>query len=91
MRVIGRIVLIAVLLLLAVLLILFAVANRDVTEVVLDPFGGEMLTVEMPLYGLAFAALALGVVIGGFAAWLNQAKWRRTARRLRTELSRRSD
>jgi uncharacterized integral membrane protein len=89
MRAIGRLVLIALLLLLAVLLVVFAVANRAETPVALDPFGGEVLAVRVPLYGLAFAALAIGVVIGGFATWLTQAKWRRTARQLRAELARR--
>jgi len=89
MRVIGRTIAIVALLLLAVILVLFAIANRGDTQVILDPFGGEYLVMRMPLYLLAFAALAIGVVIGGFAAWLNQARWRRLARHLRADPARR--
>jgi hypothetical protein len=31
--------------------------------------------------------LIVGVLIGGMAAWLRQAKWRRTARRLEREVA----
>jgi type II secretory pathway pseudopilin PulG len=36
----------------------------------------------MPLFLLIFALVILGVIVGGIAAWLRQASWRRTARAL---------
>jgi uncharacterized integral membrane protein len=88
-----------VLILLAVVLIAFAVANRQVVTVSLDPFdqANPALVLSQPLYVVAFALLILGVVLGGCAAWLRQAKWRTRARRaeaqvkvLRTQLNERA-
>ena len=39
----------------------------------------------LPLFVVIFAALILGVLIGGVAAWLRQGKWRRAVRKLETE------
>lgn len=62
-------------------LIALAVVNRGPAELVLDPFGGEQgYIVEAPLFLFLLCAFALGLLIGGFASWLNQGKWRRTAR-----------
>ena len=38
------------------------------------------------MFALIFAVLIVGVLAGGIAAWLGQAKWRRKARRLDGEL-----
>ncbi len=67
---------------LAILFVTFAVANRQTIVVSLDPFdqASPALAVAMPLFGLTIALLIVGVVIGGMAAWLRQAKWRRAAR-----------
>ena len=53
-------------------------ANREAVRVSLDPLGtfGPGWTVSLPLFVLLFAALAIGIVIGGVAAWLGQSKWR---------------
>lgn len=69
---------------LAVILIAFAVANRQPVTVSFDPFSSAnpAYAVTLPLFVLIFALVILGVIIGGFAAWLRQEKWRRTARRL---------
>jgi type II secretory pathway pseudopilin PulG len=40
----------------------------------------------LPLFALIFALLILGVLIGGAAAWIGQTKWRRTARKLDSEV-----
>jgi uncharacterized integral membrane protein len=72
----------------AVLLIAFAVANRQWTPVSLDPFTSNppALAIELPLFLVILSALMLGVIVGGIATWLGQRKWRRTARRLEAEL-----
>lgn len=86
---IRKIALYATLVPLALVLILFAVANREVVTVSFDPFDSAQpaLSVKLPLFILIFVFLTLGVMIGGFAAWLRQSRHRRTARALRTDLA----
>jgi uncharacterized integral membrane protein len=69
---------------LAIVIVAFAVANRQVVTVSFDPFSSAnpAYAASLPLFVLIFALVILGVVIGGVAAWLRQATWRRTARRL---------
>lgn len=73
---------------LAVIIIAFAVANRQIVTVSLDPFGGNepAAAVTLPLFALIILLLIIGVLIGGVAAWLRQAKWRQNARRLEREV-----
>jgi uncharacterized integral membrane protein len=73
---------------LAILMVMFAVANRARVPVSLDPFSANApaLTVQVPLFLLLLIALIVGVLAGGIAAWLKQSKWRRAARRLDREL-----
>jgi uncharacterized integral membrane protein len=73
---------------LAILMVMFAVANRASVPVSLDPFSSTApaLTLHVPLFVLLLIALIVGVLAGGVAAWLRQSKWRRTARRLEREL-----
>jgi uncharacterized integral membrane protein len=73
---------------LAVVLIAFAVANRHVVTVSLDPFSSNppAAAVTLPLFALVIVLLIIGVLIGGVAAWLRQGKWRRTARRFEFEV-----
>jgi uncharacterized integral membrane protein len=74
---------------LAVIIIAFAVANRQIVTVSLDPFGAEhpAASLTLPLFALVIVLLVLGVLMGGIAAWLRQSKWRRTARRLEREMA----
>jgi uncharacterized integral membrane protein len=74
----------------AVLVILLAVANRAPVTVSLDPFsrGAPEISFAVPLFALIFAAIMLGVVIGGMAAWLAQSKHRRAERRYKRETRR---
>jgi uncharacterized integral membrane protein len=81
----------------AIVVVLFAVANRGPVTLSFDPFSGGApeFSATIPLYAALFAALALGVLVGGMAAWLTQAKHRRArrahqreAQRLRTEAER---
>ncbi len=69
---------------LAVVLIALAVANRAPVDLVLDPFAGRFV-VQIPLFLLIFGSLAIGLLIGGFATWISQGKWRKTARSRRRE------
>src|SRR5579864_407931 len=73
---------------LAIIIIAFAVANRQVATVSFDPFGGSApaASLTLPLFALVIVLLIIGVVIGGTAAWLRQSRWRRTARRLEREV-----
>jgi len=78
---------------LAVILIAFAIANRQDVRISFDPFDPAQ-----PAYAVAtwlfvpiFAALILGVLIGGFASWLRQGRWRGSARRFERELRRLRD
>ena len=69
---------------LAVLVIAFAVANRQMATVSFDPFSSTApaYAAQLPLFVVIFAALIVGVIVGGAAAWLRQGGWRRTARAL---------
>jgi len=65
-------------LIVALVLALFAVSNRATVALGLWP---APFLVEIPLYVAVLAALALGFLIGGFAAWIAGRRWRREARR----------
>jgi uncharacterized integral membrane protein len=62
----------------------FAVANRQVVTVSFDPFSSASpaYAVTLPLFVIIFALLIAGVIIGGVASWMRQSSWRRSARRL---------
>src|SRR5476649_1674012 len=72
----------------AVIIIAFAVANRQTVTVSFDPFSSASpaYAATLPLFVIVFVVLILGVLIGGVAAWLRQGKWRRSARRLDGEV-----
>jgi uncharacterized integral membrane protein len=74
---------------LAIVIIAFAVANRQDVTVSLDPFNPNVpaASVTKPLFVVLIAVLILGVIVGGIAAWLRQTKWRRSARRLEREVA----
>jgi uncharacterized integral membrane protein len=75
-----------ILLPLAVIMIAFAVANRQTVTVSLDPFGGSDSGLSLPLFVLIILLLIIGVLIGGLAAWVRQGKWRSGARRAERQL-----
>lgn len=64
------------------LLVTLAVINRHEVRLVLDPFRPEspVLSLALPFYAYLFITLLLGVLLGGTAVWLGQARWRRNAR-----------
>jgi hypothetical protein len=75
---------------LAVLIVMFAVANREIITVSFDPFDARQpaLAIRMPLFILIFVLVGLGVLIGGIAAWMKQHKWRVRARRAEADVRR---
>jgi uncharacterized integral membrane protein len=85
--VMRKFIVIAVLVPLAILVVMFAVANREIITVSFDPFDSvaPTLAFKMPLFMLIFALVTVGVVVGGIAAWLKQHKWRMRARRAEAE------
>lgn len=81
---------------LGVLLVALAVVNRKPVTLVLNPLdAGSGLGLEAPLFLFLLGAFALGLIVGGFATWYDQGKWRakaraeaREIRALRTEADR---
>lgn len=75
-----------VILLLAVVLVVVAMANRDPVTLHLLPgdladFAGFSATAEVPLFLVILAAAAAGLVIGFVWEWLREGKHRKTASR----------
>lgn len=68
---------------LAVIFVVFAVANRHLVTVSFDPFNSihPSVGVTLPLFAVIIVAAILGVVAGGVATWFRQRRWRRGARR----------
>jgi uncharacterized integral membrane protein len=67
---------------LGLLFVVFAVANRHLVTVSLDPFNSSDPSVGFtsPLFVVIIAVAILGVAAGGSATWLRQRHWRRAAR-----------
>jgi uncharacterized integral membrane protein len=83
-----RIITLVIVLPLAAVIIAFAVANRQLVTVSFDPFTNvaPAYAATLPLFILIFVLAILGVIVGGTAAWLRQAHWRRAARKLDGEV-----
>jgi uncharacterized integral membrane protein len=66
----------------ALVIIAFCVANRQLVGFSYDPLGGNdpAMTLRLPLFVLILGGILIGMLAGGFAAWLRQGKWRRAAR-----------
>ena len=74
---------------LAIIIIAFAVANRQTVTVSFDPVRSLPARHIRPRPGSSCRssrALICGVVIGGLASWVRQGKWRGSARRFEREL-----
>ena len=71
----------------AILLVTLAVANRHAVRLVLDPFrpADPVLSLVLPFYVYLIGAVLVGVVLGGVATWVTQARWRRSARQRAAE------
>jgi uncharacterized integral membrane protein len=74
----------------AILLLLFAVANRQPVTLVLDPFGAgaDALRVSVPLFVFFFVTLAIGVIIGSITSWFAQGRHRKAERHFKRECTR---
>ncbi len=75
----------------AVILVLFALANRQTVHVGLDPFGRDPALLpgfDVPLFAVIYAMLLIGVVLGGLAVWFSQGRHRRERRQYRREAER---
>ncbi len=67
---------------LAVIFVVFAVANRHLVTVSFDPFNSSdpSVAVTLPLFVVIILVAIFGVVAGGVATWFRQRHWRRAAR-----------
>jgi hypothetical protein len=77
------------LVLLALPAIALLVANRHDVIIYLDPFAGpaaEGTQITVRLFIVIGVAIILGVIFGGVVTYLEQGKYRRAARRARTEV-----
>ncbi|MFZ5733942.1 MAG: lipopolysaccharide assembly protein LapA domain-containing protein [Pseudomonadota bacterium] len=72
---------------LALIFIVFAVANRHLVTVSFDPFNSSDPSVglTLPLFVVIVSVAILGVVAGGVATWFGQRRWRAAARRNEAE------
>ncbi len=72
----------------AIVLLLFAFANRQFVTVSFDPFsspGQAAVATTAPLFVVVIASAMLGVIAGGALTWVSQGRHRRAARRRRAE------
>ncbi len=71
-------------------LLAFAIANRQPVRVVLDPLPGEYADFQItaPLFLILFLAMGVGVLAGGIVTWLAQGRYRRAARHARADVER---
>jgi uncharacterized integral membrane protein len=75
-----------VLALAALLLILFAISNRETVSVGLWPVL-PAAALAMPLYLLVLGTLLVGFVVGQLVTWIAGWRWRREARRSRDRIA----
>jgi len=75
---------------LAIIFIVFAVANRHLVTVSFDPFNSSYPAVgaTMPLFVVIILSAILGVIAGGMATWFRQGRWRRAARQHEADVRR---
>lgn len=74
---------------LAIVILMFAVANRQLVTISFDPFNAVQpaASLTLPLFVLIFILVLLGVIIGGIAAWMRQSRYRRAARVLEGDVA----
>ncbi|MDE2446388.1 MAG: LapA family protein [Alphaproteobacteria bacterium] len=72
------------------LVVAFAVANRQWTTLSLDPFATEspVLSISMPLWLLFIFGVFVGILVGWGFCWLAQGKHRKLARERGREIAR---
>ena len=69
---------------LILMLLVFALSNRDTATLSFWPFD---LAVSLPLSFMLVACLLLGLLLGGFTVWLGDLKYKMEAHRLRHEVT----
>ncbi len=72
----------------ALVILAFAIANRQSATVSFDPFSSvedPVATLTLPLFLVLFLTLVVGVIVGGVATWFTQGVNRRRARAARDE------
>ena len=71
-----------------IILLLFALANRQMVTLSLDPITPDdpMVAIDLPLWAVLFVGILLGLLAGGVATWIRQSKWRREARACKRDL-----
>jgi uncharacterized integral membrane protein len=75
----------------AIILLLFAFANRQIVTVSFDPFSSaenSAVATSAPLFAVVVVTAMLGVIAGSAATWVSQGRHRRAARRHRVEADR---
>jgi uncharacterized protein HemY len=82
-----RIITLVILVPFALVVALFAMANRAPTLISFDPFTPEnpVWALTAPLWIILFVVFAAGVILGGVAAWLVQGKHRKAERGYKRE------
>ena len=74
---------------LAIIMIVFCVANREAVTVSLDPIGTmPQLAFQAPLFILLMATIIVGVILGGCGTWFTQAHYRRKSWKRKYEVER---
>src|SRR4051812_6610233 len=83
-----KIISVVVVLPLLVILVAFAVANRQPVTLSFDPFSASApaYALTLPLFIIVFALLIIGVLLGGVAMWLGARHKRRARRKLDNEV-----
>jgi uncharacterized integral membrane protein len=77
-----RILTLAIFVPLGIVLVVLAVANRQIVTLALNPFRPDdsVLALSAPLFLFLFLAVLLGMVIGSAVTWWSQGKHRKQAR-----------
>lgn len=74
---------------LCALLVLFALANRQLVSVNINPFmapqDSDVAGYGIPLFVVLYVVLLIGVLLGGIASWFAQGAHRRSERHWRRE------
>jgi len=75
---------------LGLIILFFAMANRETVPVSLDPFasGGDAAAApafQAPFFLVVLLSMALGVLAGGLSCWIGHYQLRRTARSAQRE------
>ncbi len=73
----------------SIILIIFALANRQLIVVNFDPFSVNdplIPAITIPLFLLIFILLLIGIFLGGISVWFSQAKIRWQLRKARINI-----